>query len=184
MATCLKAREKLAPVALSFRIRFSGGYANIAGSSGSSLAFGMDLGIPLNRQQDWMLFIGANAAMLAQREGDFRTAFLVGGRLGLEKQWSPSTGGPILGVFLGGGATFVSDRAGTGATTSYLPGGYGEAGLTGGYKFSPSIGNLSIQAEAGFGSTTKIELHDRITGQANPQTLQVIQAGLKATLMF
>ena len=48
---------------------------------------GMDLGIPLNHQRDWMLFIGLNASVLGQLEGDLSTAYLAGARLGLEKQW-------------------------------------------------------------------------------------------------
>gem|GEM_PF-6393159 len=184
MATCLKARESLAPIAFGFRIRLSGGYLNLGGFSGNYLGAGLELGIPLNRQREWMLFVGANTAMLTQMEDNYRITFLAGARLGLEKQWSPSTGGPILGVFAGGGAAFAQDRSAPGATSGYSTGGYGEVGLTGGYKFSPDVANLSFQAELGIGSTTQLRLHDPITFQPNPQSLQWLQAGIKASVEF
>lgn len=180
MAICLKVREKLAPVVLDFRIRFSGGFASVAGTAGMFAGAGFDVGIPLNHERDWMLFVGVNGSMLSQLSGDHLTAFLAGGRLGLEKRWSSSTGGAVLGLFGGGGAAFVGDKGVSGSATSYLPGGYGEVGLLGGYKFS----DLTLEAEAGIGSTTRIELHDPSTGRADPQTLQWFQAGLKASLVF
>lgn len=90
----------------------------------------------------------------------------------------------MLGAFAGGGTTFISGRGLSGGTRSYLNGGYGELGLTAGYKFTPSFTNLSIEAELGYGAITKLELHDSSTGRADPRTLQLFQAGLKASLMF
>ena len=184
LATCLKAREKLAPQTLGFRLRLSGGYLNFGGANGEYAGAGLDLGIPLNRARDWMFFVGANVSVLTQLQDDYRTAFLAGARLGLEKQWSPATGGPNFGAFAGGGAAFLSDKPASGAATNYLPGGYGELGLAGGYKFSPDFANFSIQAEVGVGTTTKIEAHDPATFQTDPKTLQWFQAGLKASVMF
>jgi hypothetical protein len=183
MATCLKAREKLASVSLDFRARYSIGYANIAGTSGNFQSLGLDLGIPLDRQREWMLFIGLNGSMLAQLDDENRMAFLAGGRLGIERRWSPSTGGPFLGGFVGGGAAFVRD-SGPGGSTSYLPGGYGELGLSGGYKFSTGLSNLTILVETGVGTTTVIRLNDPTTGQADPRALRWFQAGLGLSLAF
>lgn len=188
-ATCLKAREKLYPPGLDFRTPLSGilptaGYANIGGSSGLFLNYGLDLGIPLTHKAEWELFIGAHGSFLAQLEGDKRLAFLVGARFGIERMWSRKTGGLNLGGFGEGGVAFVSDKESATASAKYLRGAYGYSGVNVGYKFSPSLANLSLNVEAGVGVTSSLGLHDPQTFVKDEKLLPFFTAGLRATWMF
>lgn len=179
-----KLTEVSRPTVFNFRtpasVLSSGGYANFGGANSAYAELSFDLGIPLTRARDWELFLGTHGTMILQLEGDSRTAFLVGARVGLEKYWNPSGGGFNLGGFAGGGAAFVSDKAAFGGATQFLPGAFGEFGIRGGYNFSSQF---NLQGEAGLGTTTQFDLHNADFEQ-NSQTLQWFRAGLKATWTF
>ncbi len=189
MATCLKAREKLKETRLDFRTPLGGslptaGYANIGGSSGLFLNYGLDFGIPLTHKGDWELFVGAHGTFMGQLEGEKRMAFLLGARVGIEKMWTPGPGGFNLGGFAEGGAAFVSDKERLGAGTTFQAGGYGYGGLNLGYKLPSSMLNMSFNAEIGGGITSRLGLHDPQTFIADPKMLPFFTAGLRAAWIF
>lgn len=164
----------------------TGGYANIGGSHGAFLNYGLDIGIPLTNARDWELFVGAHGTFMGQLEGDKRLAFLIGARVGIEKMWTPGAGGFNVGGFAEGGAAFVGDKSSKDASTSYLPGGYGYGGVNLGYKFSPSavFPNLSLNAEVGGGAIRPSGLHNLQAFVKDENLLPFFTAGLRATMMF
>lgn len=189
MATCLKAREKLKETKLNIRTPLgftlpTAGYANIGGSSGLFLNYGLDLGIPLTYKGDWELFVGAHGTFLNQLEGDKRMAFLLGARVGIENMRTPGKGGLSYGLFAEGGAAFVSDKESLGSGQTFKAGGYGYGGLNIGYKLPPDILNISINAEIAGGITGTLGLHDPNTFVADPKRLPFFTAGLRAAWMF
>ncbi|GEM_PF-4177104 len=160
------------------------GYANFGGTHGMFINYGIDLGIPLTRARDWELFVGMHGSFLTGLSVDAQNAFLLGARIGIEKMWTPGAGGFNMGGFVEGGAAFFSDRSEEGGELSYVPGGYGYTGVDFGYKFSPSILNMSFNAELGAGLTSPMELHDIETFVKDEKMLPFFTAGLRATWMF
>jgi len=188
-ATCLKAREKLNPPGLDVRAPFAfvlptAGYANIGGSSGAFLNYGVDLGIPLTLKGDWELFIGAHASYLRQLEGEQRTAFLIGARIGIEKLPGRKQTGLNFGGFAEGGAVLVSDKTSPADSGSFVPGAYAYGGVNLGYKGSASLSNLSINAELGGGVTSQVGLHDPQTYVQDSKRLPFFTAGIRAAWAF
>lgn len=184
--TCLKAREKLAETSLDVRTPLgflipTAGYANIGGAHGAFLNYGIDLGIPLSYRRNWELFFGVHGSYLSQLEGDKRTAFLVGARIGIENVSNPNAGGFNWGAFVEGGGAFLSGPAGS---AGYQKGGYGYGGVNLGYKFSPALSNISLSAELGGGITSKFDLGDPQSLVKNPQMMPFFTAGLRAAWMF
>ncbi len=135
----LEARPR--PFTPDFRITLGGGYASLSGISGLFMQAGVDMGIPLDRMRRWELVLGPQVRWLnAMDSSGRREAFLLGARLGVEHTWTPSAGGFSVGGFgeIGhgwfsstsyGGAGGYSDRS---ART-----GYGELGVTAGYRTAP-----------------------------------------------
>lgn len=181
--------ERSAPLGVDVRAPLiflypTGGYANIGGSHGAFLNYGLNIGIPLTNARDWELFVGAHGTFMGQLEGDKRLAFLLGARVGIEKLWTPGAGGFNAGGFVEGGAAFVGDTSSKDAPTSYLPGGYGYGGINLGYKLSPSILNMSFNAEIGGGVMGAPGLHDPQTFIKDEKLLPFFTAGLRATMML
>lgn len=176
---------------LDVRIPFGGylptaGFANVGGSSGAFLNYGVDLGIPLTNIADWDLFVGAHGTFLAQLEGDKRMAFLVGARIGVEKMWTPREGGFNLGGFAESGVSLIGDREAGDAdmNSSFRPGGYGYGGLNLGYKLPSSILNMSFNAEIGGGIMGAPGLHNAKDFTKDEKLLPFFTAGLRAAWMF
>lgn len=60
------------------------------GSSGVSLGFGLDVGVPVDRLGKWQLLVGAQGRIISGLTGESRTAYLLGLKVGFLK-------GPALG---------------------------------------------------------------------------------------
>lgn len=126
----LVAVERSAPV--DFRPSFHMGYAGFPTASGINsglyLDLGAEIGVPLDRLRDWELILGVHGRMLAELEGDSRLALLLGIRAGLERRFTPSSGGLYLGAY---GETGISAFSPTG--NSLQSGTYAEGGAYLGY---------------------------------------------------
>jgi hypothetical protein len=108
-----------------------------------------------------------------------RSAYLVGARLGIERRWTPSSGGFTLGAYAEAGKGYfdVPDPAKPGSYSKqsfWAP--YGEAGVRGGYGLEPSSGTIiKIFADAAAGTT--LNIHD-------PKQQYWFRAGIGAGLEF
>jgi hypothetical protein len=160
------------PTKLDFRVSISGGYSSYGG-----LYFGggLDIGF-LSRNRDVRFSLGAHATFLAGLGLEDRSAYLLGLRVGLEKRFTPSSGGFTVGAFgEGGRGSFnIPGAAGRPFTSFAAP--YVEGGLSVGYGLAPGSGLLpSFAAEAGAGTSIKTDEHD-------PQ--KFFYLGLRAAVEF
>ena len=145
-------------------------------------AFGLDVGVGvglLSTSRNWRGFLELHGSLLASIGLPFKSAFLLGARVGLDRRFTPSSGGGFLGAYaeVGKGYFDVPDATKTGTrerTQLWSP--YGEAGVRGGYGFSPSGGVLvKVFADAAAGTT--LDIHD-------PHQQYWFRAGLGAGLEF
>lgn len=169
------------------------GYASFASSEGRSnglyLGLGASLGVPLSRQREWELIIGAHGRFLGELDSPLRKAFLLGARLGLEHTWTPSTGGLTLGGFGEVGASWVNPR--TASDSSYTSGSYVEGGAYFGYTSSPGDlsggSRASLRLEGAVGSTFPSVGTIGEPGAAvptDPEQLRYFRLGLNAAIRF
>jgi hypothetical protein len=137
---------------IDFDLRIGMGAGGIGGVTGLSVSAGLDFGIPLDRLRNWMLTVGPHAHLLtAYGDGQSRNFYLAGLRLGLERRFTPSAGGPFLGGFLeaGYGSFGLSDwRRGIEERES---GAYGLVGARAGWGFAttPHVPSLALEGALG-----------------------------------
>ncbi|MDD5267124.1 MAG: DUF4157 domain-containing protein [Methylococcales bacterium] len=147
-----KLQELSRPAKLDFRIELSEGYASLSGGGGLYAGGGVNLGI-LSKNRQLRLGIGPHFGLILPSTPAQKTAYLLGVRVGLEKRFTPSSGGFALGGFGEVGA-------GIGFKESSKRAPYAEGGVQLGYGFSPMSGVIiSVFAEAAAGTT--IDPHDK-----------------------
>jgi hypothetical protein len=139
------------PTLLDFRFDFRAGYAGFPGPSGVESGFylelGLDMGVPLNRLREWELILGLRGRMLAELEDTPRIALLLGIRAGLERTFTPSSGGLYLGGYGEIGPAWFNTRSSSGSLTD---GAYAEGGAYLGYDFGGSSA-LRLRLEGAYG---------------------------------
>lgn len=145
------------------RLELQGGYANVGGVGGVSLSGGLNLGL-LTRDSARRFSIGPQATMLAQLSGPYRTAFLLGLRLGLEQRSSLPHGGLSYGAHVEGGASL------SGVKAPYVEGG-GRLGYS--FGLSPTI--ISVFTEAAAGTTIN---------PSDPEALRYFRLGFGGSTSF
>jgi Domain of unknown function (DUF4157) len=144
----VKLEELSRPTKLDFKISASVGYVNLAGSPGEYLSGGFSLGYAPGLRGT-RLDLGARFTFLGGLDRQERMAFLLGLRLGIEKRFTPSSGGFRLGAFAEGGGANVSAAR---QPSAWRP--YGEGGVSLGYGLAPMGGVIiSLFAEAAAGTT-------------------------------
>jgi hypothetical protein len=172
------------PVIPDFRFGVGGGYARLGESNVGYFEGGLGMGIPLTRLREWELTLGAHGLATFSSDPHAQTAFLLGGRVGLEHTWTPSAGGVRLGGFAEAGHGWfrpgTTDRSP--GLTGFSGAPYGELGLTAGYQFSGQLsGVLGLDAAAG---TTLRTLPGASELPADEHTVQWFRLGVRAALEF
>ena len=165
----VKLQEMSRPTQLSVTIPVSVGLTHYkGGNEGIYASLGISLGIPLNRLREWQLLMGIHGKALGSISNSSQNAFLLGARYGLERRWTPSTGGLRLGGFAEVGGGLVGGMAGKS---------YGELGGSLGYSSPPERGGkvFSIELEAAAGSGLNFN---------DPETKKWFRWGFSASISF
>jgi hypothetical protein len=125
------------PVIPDFRLDVSLGGASLGGRPAFLASAGLGFGIPLDRLREAELTLGVQGTAMLASQPDFRQAFLIGFRAGIERRVTPSAGGFTAGAFLEAGAGhFSADAPGRpGREESWAP--YVQGGFGVGYTFEP-----------------------------------------------
>jgi hypothetical protein len=163
-------KEVKRPPKLDFSVTESIGYASLGGRSGGYLSLGVDAAL-LDRAREVRASLGVHGTMMASLDMPVQTAFLLGVRAGLERRWTPSSGGVIAGGYVEGGRGMF---AATGASPFTAP--YADVGGRLGYGFAATGGVLpSLMLDAGAGTTLNPN---------DPQQQRWFRAGLTGRLEF
>ncbi|MGD9535597.1 MAG: DUF4157 domain-containing protein [Alphaproteobacteria bacterium] len=125
------------PVLPDFRANLSLGFASLGGQPSFLASAGVGLGIPLDRLREAELTLGVQGTAMLAGQPDYRQAFLIGFRAGIERRVTPSAGGFTGGAFLEAGAGYFSSSTPgrPGSDESWAP--YVQGGLGLGYTFAP-----------------------------------------------
>jgi hypothetical protein len=143
--------ELKTPSPVDFDLQLGLGTFGMGGIRGFAFGVGLGVGLPLDRLRNWAFTIGPHANLLnAHTDGQSRDAYLFGLRFGLERRFTPSAGGPLLGGFaeLGYGRFSLSDWGRGIDETAW--GGYGAIGARAGWGFGVTgFPSLAIEAQVG-----------------------------------
>lgn len=171
------------PSPIDFDVTLTMGAGFMGKSQGLAYDLGLRVGFPLDRLRDWAFSVGPHAHMLMTTGNDeSRTAYLLGLRFGLEKRFTPSTGGPILGGF----AEFGYGRFGLTPSGDFTERHEGSpfvlAGLRAGYAFPENNLPPAITLDASVGAPLGVPgVIGTQTGSVPPQTRETWwQLGLSA----
>jgi hypothetical protein len=141
------------PRPIDFDIQVSEGAVGMGAGWGVAFDAGLRLGFPQDRLRNWAFSVGPHAHLLTtSANNESRNAYLLGVRLGIERRFTPSAGGPFLGGFgeVGYGSFKLEDRShGISARES---GAYGLFGLRAGYAFQQSNLPPAISIDAALGT--------------------------------
>jgi hypothetical protein len=145
---------KSRPILPDYRIEGGIGSASLSGKSGMFLQLGLRVGIPLDRLRRWELVLGPQLSTMSafDNQGNM-TAFLLGARVGMEKSTGEGGHGFTTGFFGEVGYGSFGSRSYSPSSYRSATAGYGEIGLSAGYRTPTLIGstrlNLRLEAAAG-----------------------------------
>jgi hypothetical protein len=123
------------------------------GGIGSGMYVGgvLTAGMPLERLRRWQLLVSGHIRYISQLHGDYRTAFLLGIRVGIERTITPSAGGFNIGIFGEMGGSLPLSSLST--SSSWSNGVYAEAGGHAGYRLASGTPlHFMFQVEAAYGA--------------------------------
>jgi hypothetical protein len=140
------------PGPLDIDVTLSMGAGFMGKSQGLAYDLGFRVGVPLDRLREWAFSVGPHAHMLLTTGNDeSRTAYLLGLRFGLERRFTPSTGGPILGGFAEIGYGRFGLTSGGDATERHEGAPFALAGVRAGYAFPENNLPPAITLDASVG---------------------------------
>jgi hypothetical protein len=175
---CTAELKALAKPRFDFEANLTVSGASFTGTKSIGLGLGVGAGL-LSTSRNWRGFLELHGSMLASLGDTFKAAFLLGARLGVDRRFTPSSGGVFLGAYAEAGKGYFDVPDATKPDTrdrTRFTAPYGEAGVRAGYGFSPSSGLLvKVFADAAAGST--LNVHD-------PNQQHWFRAGLGAGLEY
>jgi hypothetical protein len=175
---CTVHLQALSRPRLDFQLELGLGGVSFMGSRGLALTGGAGIGL-LSTSRNWRGFLEARATMLAGLESPVRAAYLLGARLGIERRFTPSSGGFTLGAYAEAGKGYFdvpdNSKPGSYSRQSFWSS-YGEGGIRAGYGLEPGSGVIiKLFADAAAGTT--LNIHD-------PKQQYWFRAGLGAGFEF
>ena len=150
-----KLQSRGRPVIPDFRFSFGAGYASLNGTSGTFLQAGLSLGIPLDRLRRWEFILGPQIDwMNAFGDRLNMSAFLLGARFGLERNFGEGGHGFTAGAFSEFGAGWFKTNDYTSGGNRSATSAYGELGASAGYRTPvlDGVGRFNFRLEGAAGS--------------------------------
>jgi hypothetical protein len=146
------------PPKFDFRASVQLGASRLGSGWGLAVEGSLGVGV-LSSTRNWRGFLEAHVSLLSSFDAASRAAFLLGGRLGIERRFTPSSGGLTIGGFVGAGRGSFEWFDTTTSRSPFRAArlGFGEIGTRAAYGASPTWGFLpTLFADAAAGSTINI----------------------------